>query len=269
MTEAKGAERIEQAARAANDAGRSALVGFVTGGFPSRAEFGDVLEAVAGVCDVVEVGVPFSDPMADGVTIQRASEVALRDGTTLEWLIEAVAPVARRVPIVFMSYLNPVLQYGLTEFARDAGGAGVAGLIVPDLPFEECLPVRQPLDEVGMALIQLVTPATPQERMERLCAESRGFVYAVTMLGTTGASVAADNEAEAVSTYMQRVRAASAVPAMAGFGIRTPNDVSRIAPHADGVIVGSAVIEAIERGDDPAALLAELRAAGLRSGAPV
>lgn len=265
---ASGAARIERAVRAADEEGRTGLVGFVTGGFPSRAAFAGVLEAVAGICDVVEVGVPFSDPMADGVTIQRASEVALRDGTTLEWLIEAVGPVAERVPVVFMSYLNPVLQYGLEEFARDAGAAGVAGLIVPDLPFEECLPVRGPLDDAGMALIQLVTPATPQERMVRLCGESRGFVYAVTMLGTTGASVAG-GDSDDVSQYMRRVRAASTVPAMAGFGIRTPDDVRRIAPHADGVIVGSAVIEAIERGDDPAQLLSALREAGLRSGASV
>lgn len=246
-----GADRIEAAIRAANNSGRAAVVGFVTGGFPNRASFAEVLRSVAAVCDVVEVGVPFSDPMADGVTIQRASERALKDGTTLEWLLEVVAPFARETPLVFMSYLNPVLQFGLDRFANVCEGAGVAGLIVPDLPFEECEMVREPLDAKGLALIQLVTPATPDERLRTLTEASRGFVYAVTMMGTTGASVHVDS---AVKDYLGRVRKVSALPVLAGFGIRTPADVGRVGPHAHGVIVGSALIEAIERGDDAGVL---------------
>ena len=201
--------------------------------------------------------------MADGVTIQRASEVALRAGTTLTWLLDAVAPVAKATPLVFMSYLNPVLQFGLERFAQVALGAGVSGLIVPDLPFEECPPVRAPLDAAGLALIQLVTPATPPDRLRRLCSESRGFVYAVTMLGTTGASV---THGEALPEYMESVRKASTVPVMAGFGIRTAADVARVGPHSHGVIVGSALVEAIERGEDPTHLLGELRSAAVACG---
>jgi tryptophan synthase alpha chain len=258
-----GAERIEGAIRAANASGRAAVVGFVTGGYPSRSAFGDVLRSVASACDVVEVGVPFSDPMADGVTIQRASERALQDGTTLTWLLESVGSVAQETPLVFMSYLNPVLQFGLERFGAACADAEVAGLIVPDLPFEECTPVREPLDAHGVALIQLVTPATPADRLRMLCDASRGFVYAVTMMGTTGAAVV---DGTSVGAYLTRVRGVSELPVLAGFGIRTPEDVKRVGPHAHGVIVGSAVIESIERGEDPGVLLQSLVRAATESG---
>ncbi|MGI9628558.1 MAG: tryptophan synthase subunit alpha [Longimicrobiales bacterium] len=247
-----GAERITSAIRASNAAGRPAVAGFITGGYPDLQAFPALLDEVARSCDVVEVGVPFSDPMADGVTIQRASEVALTHGTTVGWLLDAVTSVAATTAVIFMSYFNPVLQYGVERFAAECAERGISGLIVPDLPFEECLSLRCALDAKGVALVQLVTPATPDPRLQMLCRESRGFVYAVTTMGTTGASVDSGLE---VTTYLDRVRDRSALPVLAGFGIRSAGDVARLAPHADGVIVGSAVVEAIDNQEDPGAFL--------------
>ena len=262
MTMDPGAERIEDALRAANRSGRSAVVGFLTGGFPSREEFPEIFRSLSAQADVMEVGVPFTDPMADGVTIQRASERALADGTTLAWIIQAVAGLEPRCPVVAMSYLNPVLQYGYDRFARDAKAAGIDGLIVPDLPLEEAGPVKDALEAEGLALIQLVTPATPPDRMQRLCDASRGFVYAVTRMGVTGRGEAV--QAESVADYLGRVCECSSLPVLAGFGVRTAEDVRVLAPHADGVIVGSAVIDSLERGEDPAQLLWALKLGGRR-----
>ncbi len=258
-----GAARIEGAIAGANAEGRAAIIGFTTGGFPDRARFPAILEELAAAADVLEVGIPFSDPMADGVTIQRSSEAALRDGTTLSWILDTVEGSAPACPIVFMSYLNPVMQLGFERFADRARAAGVAGLIVPDLPFEECGPLRSVLDARDVALVQLVTPVTPDERAAPICAGSRGFVYAVTMTGITGASVA---DREGITGYLQRLRAISPLPVAAGFGIRSPDDVRKIAPHANAVIVGSAVVEAIDRGEDPSVLLRSLRDAAAEAG---
>ncbi len=262
MSDAGGAQ-LEAAIRGANDAGRAAIIGFTTGGFPDRARFPGILRELSHVVDVLEVGIPFSDPMADGVTIQRSSEAALRDGTTLSWILDTLQASAPECPIVFMSYLNPVLQLGFEHFADRAREAGVAGLIVPDLPFEECRPLRSVLDDREIALVQLVTPVTPVERAAPLCAESRGFVYAVTMTGITGASV---SDRDGIADYLSRLRGLSPLPIAAGFGIRSPDDVRRVAPHANAVIVGSAVVEAIDRGEDPRDLLGALRDAAAEVG---
>ena len=251
-------EAIGAAIAAARRSGRTALVGFLTAGFPRRDRFRDDLAAVAAAADVVEVGVPFSDPMADGTTIQRASFAALANGVTLPWILGEVAAVtaAGGAPVLLMSYLNPLLAYGLERLPRAAAAAGVAGFIVPDLPFEERAELRGALDREGLALVQMVTPVTPPQRLERLCADARGFVYAVTMTGTTGASAEVPAD---VLAYMDRVRRAAPVPVCAGFGIRTREQVARFAGHVDGVVVGSALVEALERGEDPRAFLASLR----------
>ena len=251
-------DRISAAIAAARRGGRTALVGFLTAGFPRRDRFRADLAAVAAAADVVEVGVPFSDPMADGTTIQRASFAALANGVTLPWILGEVAAVsaAGGAPILLMSYLNPLLAYGLERLPRAAAAAGVAGFIVPDLPFEERAELRGALDREGLALVQMVTPVTPPQRLERLCADARGFVYAVTMTGTTGASAEVPAD---VLAYMDRVRRAAPVPVCAGFGIRTREQVARFAGHVDGVVVGSALVEALERGEDPRAFLASLR----------
>jgi tryptophan synthase alpha chain len=157
-----------------------------------------------------------------------------------------------RVPVLLMSYLNPLLSYGLVRFAGEASRAGVAGLIVPDLPFEESAELRTELEPPGLALVQMVTPVTPPRRLARLARESRGFVYAVTLTGTTGRAVLAD---DGLLGYLDRVRAVATVPVCAGFGIREAGQVARLAGHADGCIVGSALVEVLEKGQDPAAFL--------------
>lgn len=251
-------DTISAAIRHAAAAGRPAVVGFMTGGFPDRAGFRANLEAIGAAADVVEIGVPFSDPMADGMTIQRASQVALRNGFTLPWLLGELAGMTPRprAPLLLMSYLNPLLAYGLDRLPAAARQAGVAGFIIPDLPYEESGDVRAALDAEGLALVQMVTPVTPPERLGMLCRASQGFVYAVTMTGTTGRQVAVPDE---VLSYMDRVRAVSPVPVCAGFGIRSAEQVARMKGHVDGVVVGSALVEVLERGEDPTAFLRALR----------
>jgi tryptophan synthase alpha chain len=254
----KPSDTIANAIRAAAARGAPALVGYLTAGFPTRQHFKDNLAAVAEACDVVEIGVPFSDPMADGTTIQRASFVALSQGVTLAWILEELkaVPQPRSAPILLMSYLNPLLAYGLEVLPRAAAEAGVAGFIVPDLPFEESGELKTALDGAGLALVQMVTPVTPEPRLAMLCEAAEGFIYAVTMTGTTGKS--ADIPA-AVLEYMDRVKRYARVPVCAGFGIRSRAQVARFAPHVDGVVVGSALVETLERGGDVRAFLNALR----------
>jgi tryptophan synthase alpha chain len=256
-------EHIGAAIRAAVATGRPALVGYLTAGFPSRRRFKENLAAVAAGCDVVEIGVPFSDPMADGATVQRASFAALADGVTLPWILDELQSIEPRhaAPILLMSYLNPLLAFGMEQLPRAAARAGVSGFIVPDLPFEESAELHQALEAEGLALVQMVTPVTPPERLKMLCREAKGFVYAVTMTGTTGRPADgkfADVPLE-VLEYMDRVKQLSRVPVCAGFGIRSARQVARFAPHVDGVVVGSALVETLEKGDDVRAFLKSLR----------
>jgi len=254
----KPRETISAAIKAAGASGHPAIVGFLTAGFPVKARFREHLAAVAAGVDVVEIGVPFTDPMADGATIQRASHAALVAGVSLEWILSELGALTPkpRTPLLLMSYLNPLLAYGLERLPKDAARAGVAGFIVPDLPFEESADVREALGREGLGLVQMVTPVTPPERLRMLCAASEGFVYAVTMTGTTGKSVAVPDE---VLTYLDRVRAISPVPVCAGFGIRSREQVARLKGHVDGVIVGSALVEVLERGEDATAWCLGLR----------
>lgn len=251
-------DTVSAAIQSAAARGRPAIVAFITAGFPDRAGFQDSLRAIASAADVVEIGVPFSDPMADGATIQRASFAALQGGFTLPWLLAELGRMQPRAssPLLLMSYLNPLLAYGLGRLPEAAAQAGVAGFIIPDLPYEESADVRAAFDRVGIALVQMVTPVTPAGRLEMLCRASQGFVYAVTMTGTTGKRVAVP---DAVLAYMDRVKAVSPVPVCAGFGIRSAEQVDRMRGHVDGVVVGSALVEALERGEDPARFLQSLR----------
>jgi tryptophan synthase alpha chain len=254
----KPRDAISAAIGSAVSQGRTALVGFLTAGFPSRRQFRENLAAVISACDVVEIGVPFSDPMADGATVQRASFAALADGVTLPWILEELGAMAepRSAPVLLMSYLNPLLRYGLDQLPRAAAAAGVAGFIVPDLPYEESGDLKAALDREGLALVQMVTPVTPAERLQMLCKSAQGFVYAVTMTGTTGKSADVPDD---VLAYMDRVRRCSPVPVCAGFGIRSREQVARFAGHVDGVVVGSALVEVLERGGDVRAFLGSLR----------
>ena len=256
-TSNKGAA-IASAIRSAGASGSPALIAYLTAGYPSRASFRDHVRALVHSAQVVEIGVPFSDPMADGVTIQRSSQAALAQGVTLRWILselEAMAPL--RAPVLLMSYLNPLLAFGLEQLPRALTQEGVAGLIVPDLPLDESAPLRALLSQESLSLVQMVTPVTQPRRLEELCRASEGFVYAVTMTGTTGQSAAMPAEA---LRYLDRVRALATAPVCAGFGIRSKEQVMLLKGHVDGVIVGSALVEVLESGADPAAWLQSLRA---------
>ena len=251
-------DNISTAIRKARDSGRPAMVAYLTAGFPTKESFAKNLQAVASAADVIEIGVPFSDPMADGTTVQRSSRAALQQGVSLKWILEFLTSTPRpSAPLLLMTYLNPLLAYGLDKLAVDSARAGVSGFIVPDLPYEESVELRASLDKEGLALVQLVTPVTPDDRLAMLCKASQGFVYAVTMTGTTGKNVAVPKE---VLDYMDRVRKFSPIPVCAGFGIRSAEQVKLMDKHVDGVVVGSALVEVLERGEDPAAFLRGLRA---------
>ncbi len=249
-------EKITATLKAATARGQTGLVPYITAGFPDVDGFIDTLRKIAGIADVVEVGVPFSDPMADGVTIQRASHAAIANGVSLRWILESLTAASGiGAPIVLMSYLNPLLAYGYEELAEASIPAGVCGFIVPDLPLEEGDELRAVMDAQGIALIQLVTPATPDERMARLCAASRGFIYAVTIKGVTGAAAALP---PGLPAYLDQVKSHTELPVCAGFGVREAAQVRDIGAHADGVVVGSALVEELEAGNDPEAFLRSL-----------
>ncbi len=253
------AQRISAAISAAP--GNTAIVAFITAGYPSREKFREHLTQIGSAADVVEIGVPFTDPMADGMTIQRSSREALRQGVTLRWLLQELsamraAELLPKAPLVLMSYLNPLMAYGFDRLAADSLAAGVCGFIVPDLPHDEGGEFRAAISAPGLALIQMVTPVTGPERMRKLCAASQGFVYAVTMTGTTGRTAAVPVD---VTRYLDSVSALASIPVCAGFGIRGPEQVRQLQGHVAGVIVGSALVEVLEKGEDPAAFLKALR----------
>jgi tryptophan synthase alpha chain len=249
-------ERLTAAIVAATEANRPALIPFITAGYPEPGEFINTLQSIATVGDVVEIGIPFSDPMADGMTIQRSSHAALQEGVTLEWIFtELEMAGVLGTPLVMMSYLNPLLAYGYGRLAERARATGVCAFIVPDLPFEECAELREALEGEGLGLIQLVTPATPEKRLGMLCDASRGFVYAVTITGVTGGDAALPAD---LADYLDRVAAASRLPVCAGFGIRNARDVASVGKHAAGAIVGSALVEVLEEGRNPRAFLQSL-----------
>lgn len=233
-----------------------AICAYLTAGYPSPGRFPEILESVAAAADVVEVGIPFTDPMADGQTIQQASHHALMEGINLDIVFEILADTELEAPHVFMGYYNPFLAYGLDRLVERMAGVGTSGLIVPDLPLEESGGLTAMLESRGLGLVQLVAPTTPQERLRKLAAASRGFVYAVTTKGTTGGATAFSPE---VLGYLDRVAEASDLPVLAGFGVRERDQVAQLAGHVDGVVVGSALIDAIDRGDDPAEFLNGLR----------
>jgi tryptophan synthase alpha chain len=249
-------EKIYAAISTANDAGRTALVPFITAGYPEPKDFIATLKNVASAGDVVELGIPFSDPMADGMTIQRSSFVALQKGVSLKWIFDELDSAQGEIdaPLVMMSYLNPLLAFGFEDLADRALAAGVYGFIVPDLPYEESTELRAVLEAKGLGLIQLVTPATPEDRLKTLCDASRGFVYAVTITGITGgAGLPVD-----LADYLTKVVSHSTIPVCAGFGIREAKDVAAVGQYVAGAIVGSALVEVLERGEDPKSFLEAL-----------
>jgi tryptophan synthase alpha chain len=236
-----GAERI--AAAFAGRAGRAALMPYLMAGFPDLAGSRAIGEAYAdGGADLVELGLPFSDPLADGPVIQMAGSRALAAGTTVDGVLEVAEALSARLPVVLMGYANLVLARGAERFAADAAAAGASGLIVPDLPYEEAPEVLDACEAAGLALVPLVAPTTPAERLALIGARARGFVYTVSVLGTTGERAAL---ADAFADVVARTRAHTAVPVALGFGISTPEHAAQAAAAgADGVIVGSRLVRA-------------------------
>ena len=221
-----------------------AIVPFITAGYPDKDSFLDLITALAKTADVIEIGVPFSDPMADGVTIQRSSHAAIESGVTLKWILEELKTLNTKTPIVLMSYLNPLYVYGYDQLVQAALEAGVDGFIIPDLPIEEGEEIREVFNQAKLAMIQLVTPATPENRINTIAKHSTGFLYAVTIKGVTGGNEGLSKE---VVGYLETVKASSSIPVCAGFGVRTKADVELLEPYVDGIIVGSALVEAIEQ----------------------
>ena len=238
--------------------GQPALVAFLVAGYPDPARLLDQLAAVSAVADVVEIGVPYSDPTADGPVIRRASQRALAAGITLERILRQLAelPAPRHPPLVLMSYRAPLLAFGSDRLAAVLRDAGVAGLLVPDLPPAEEVQLRRALDATELALVQLVTPALPPAELVQRVGAARGFVYAATGGGLTGGERRVDAE---LLAYLDRVRSLTDLPVCAGFGIRNAAQVTALADHADGVVVGSALVEVIGRGGDAAEFLRSLR----------
>lgn len=262
--------RIQTRFRNLKDGSRKALIPFVTAGDPSLEATVPVMHAlVAAGADVIELGVPFSDPMADGPTIQRSSERALARGAGLRFVLEAVRAFRERdadTPVVLMGYLNPVEIRGAERFAQEAAVAGVDGVLLVDLPPEESDGFREAFSAHGIALVLLASPTTTDERLQRLLADAQGYLYYVSFAGVTGASERLDTRA--ATERLRRIRAGSAVPVVAGFGIRDAASAAAMAVDADGVVVGSALVSVLADAADPgeasrraAEFLAPLRAA--------
>jgi tryptophan synthase alpha chain len=251
-----GIERIAGAFAGVRDSGRrAALMPYLMGGFPDLATSQAIGEAYAdGGADLVELGVPFSDPLADGPVIHAAGTAALAAGASLAAVLDVAAALSPRLPVVVMCYANLVLARGVEPFAGALAAAGVSGLIVPDLPLEEAPAMLAACDGAGIALVPLVAPTTPPERLARIGARARGFLYTVSVTGTTGERTVGDR----FETAVQRARAATSVPVALGFGISTPEQAAAAAAAgADGVIVGSRLVrEAQEAADPPAAVRA-------------
>lgn len=246
-------------ARAKAD-GRAVLIPYMTAGFPDLATSEAViLSLVAGGADLIEIGVPFSDPLADGATVQRASQVALTNGIRLADCLELVQRLRSvhgvTVPLLFMGYYNPILRYGVERFAQDAARVGLDGVIVPDLPTEESDELLTACRANHRDLIFLVAPTSTTHRITEVAARASGFVYCVSLTGVTGSR----SEMPDVAPYLRRIRERTALPLAIGFGISTPAHVRQVAAIADGVVVGSALINALER-VSPAAMPAAAEA---------
>jgi len=236
-----------------------ALIAYLTVGYPSiEATLKVVPALVENGCDMIELGIPFSDPLADGTTIQRASHRTLEQGVTPKLCLEVARRLRQRVdaPLLFMSYYNPLLHYGLEAFCAHSKAAGIDGLIVPDLPPEEGVELEGLTQRQELDLIYLIAPTTTEERLRLIAARSRGFIYVVSLRGVTGARKALPSDLE---DFIIRARGITSQPLCVGFGIATPEQARRVAAFADGVIIGSRIIDIMEKSDQPAAAGAFIR----------
>jgi tryptophan synthase alpha chain len=247
-----GEARIAAAFDRARHAGRAALMPYYTLGFPTPDLSVDVITAVAQAgADLLELGVPFSDPLADGPVIQRSTQIALEQGTTPARCLELTAALRRRgveIPVLLMGYINPLLAYGLEKFVSDAARVGVDGFIVPDLPPEEAGELAGYCRSAGLALVYLAAPNTTSERLEKLAGLTRGFLYLVSLTGVTGAR---HNLPLDLAEFVQRAREVAQTPLVVGFGISNPQQAGQVGRLVDGVIVGSALIQTVADALDP------------------
>lgn len=250
---------LEAQLRATRDAGRKLLVPYLTGGLGDWTEH---LRALADAgADAIEVGIPFSDPAMDGPVIQQASEQALRAGTTPGEIFSALRTVDAGVPLLAMTYYNLVFHMGEERFAGEMVDAGFAGAILPDVPLEEQGPWRAAADPAGIETVLMAGPVTPDDRLDRVCAESRGFVYGVNLMGITGERAAIGEQSAILA---KRMKARTDVPVLMGFGVSGPEQAVQVAADADGAIVGTAVVRRVLEGETPEqlhAFVASLRAA--------
>jgi tryptophan synthase alpha chain len=238
-------KRLEEAFRAAKKNGRAAFIPYITAGDPNLEATVELVRALAQAgADAIELGVPFSDPIADGPTNQRAAERSLVAGTTLAGVLAAVEVIRRdlEIPIVLFTYANPVVRYGTERFAGDASAAGIDGVLFTDVPAEEMAPFEEKLSANGLDLIMLVTPTSDRRRMKAAARFGGGFLYLVSRTGVTGARQDLDAE---LATNVRAAHKASKLPVAVGFGISSPEQVARVAALADGVVVGSAIVSRI------------------------
>ncbi len=241
-----GTDRLAARFAACAGAGRAALITFVTAGDPDLATSAAILEALpAAGADIIEIGMPFTDPMADGPAIQAGNLRSLAGGARLRDVLAMIADFRRRdaaTPLILMGYFNPILAYGPERFAADAAAAGLDGAIVVDLPPEEAGELAPALGQHGLHLVRLATPTTDARRLPMVLGGASGFLYYVAVAGVTGAGAATATDIEAA---VKRLKASTSLPIAVGFGVRTPEQAAAIAVHADAVVVGSALVEAI------------------------
>jgi tryptophan synthase alpha chain len=239
--------------------GRTALIPYLTAGFPDRATSLEALRTAASHADILEVGVPFSDPLADGPTIQASTFRALEQGMTLPRVLELINDAQLTIPVVLFSYVNPVLQYGVERLVQDAADLGIAGVLLTDLPSGADPSIERPIHDSPLDLIRLVAPTSRVDRIAEAVREAEGFIYLVARLGVTGASTAL---AEGLAESVAAVRRATTLPIAVGFGISTGAQARTVAGIADGVVVGSALVDRLGREGvaGVADLLTELRA---------
>jgi tryptophan synthase alpha chain len=239
--------RIRGTWKRLQESGQKALIPFVTAGYPNRATTLLAVRTAADVgADLIELGVPFSDPLADGPAIQHSSEIALKRGTGLGDILRIVEAARRHtsIPLLLMGYYNPFLCYGTRAFARDAAAAGVDGLIIPDLPFEEGEEFKLQAEQAGLSMVYLIAPTTTNRRVREAGRHSTDFCYCVALTGVTGARTNIETRTE---DYLDRVRRLIKKPMVVGFGVSSPAHVKRLRAHADGVVVGSALVPVLEQ----------------------
>ncbi len=238
--------RISETFAACKAANRAAFIPFIMGGDPSLAATAQLLDVLpAAGADIIELGIPFSDPMADGPTIAAAGKRALEAGASLTGILTLARQFRAKhaTPLVLMGYLNPIYMYGYAKFAADAAAAGVDGIIIVDLPPEEAAELEPALTQHGIALVRLIAPTSVPGRLPLLTQHANGYLYYVSITGITGAGSAMAGDVAAKITH---IRGATNLPVCVGFGIKTPADVAAMAPLADGVVVGSALVNHIE-----------------------